>query len=73
MSYLFLQFNAVEVGLLFLWLLAIIAPIVYSIRNETPVSLGITMAVLAGALVQLLAVQLEDGDGLSTGSMLIFG
>ena len=55
MSYLFLQFNAVEVGLLILWLLAIIAPIVYSIRNETPVSLGITMAVLAGALVQLLA------------------
>ena len=55
MSYLFLQFNTVEIGLLVLWLIAIILPIAYAIRNETPVSLGITMSVLAGSLVQLLA------------------
>ena len=55
MSYLFLQFNTVEIGLLIIWAVAIILPITYSIRNETPVSLGITMSVLAGSLVQLLA------------------
>jgi len=55
-------FGPIEWVLLSLWFLAVSAPIVYSIRNKTPVALGISVALLLGYIVQYSWVVLRNYD-----------
>ena len=46
-------FAPAEWLVLTLWLVAIIAPILYAVRTRTSVAMGITVSVLLGAVVQV--------------------
>jgi len=55
-------FGPIEWVLLSIWFLAVTTPIVYSIRNKTPVALGISVALLLGYIVQYSWVVLRNYD-----------
>ena len=45
-------FGASEWTILILWFVAVVAPIVYSFRHQTPIALGISVGLLLGYIVQ---------------------
>ena len=45
-------FGASEWIILSVWILAVVSPIAYSIRNKTPIALGISVGLLLGYIVQ---------------------
>ena len=47
-------FAPAEWLVLTLWLMAIVAPILYAVRTRTSVAMGITVSVLLGAVVQVM-------------------
>jgi membrane associated rhomboid family serine protease len=47
-------FNTAEWFLLVLWFLAVIAPLVYAVRSQTSLAMGVTVSVLLGSVVQVL-------------------
>ncbi|MBR68103.1 MAG: hypothetical protein CMA86_01150 [Euryarchaeota archaeon] len=47
-------FNGAELMLLGLWVVAVLAPMIYAIRSGTSLAMGITVSVLLGAVVQVL-------------------
>ncbi|MEC7089101.1 MAG: rhomboid family intramembrane serine protease [Candidatus Thermoplasmatota archaeon] len=47
-------FSPLELGVLVVWSLAIVSPIVYAARTRTSIAMGITVSVLLGAVVQVL-------------------
>ena len=54
MGYYVTTFGPSEWFIFLLWVVAIIAPIVYSITNKTSLALSITLSVLLGSVVQVL-------------------
>ena len=60
MPYAMSHFGTAEWVVLGLWFAAILIPIGYSIWHRTSLALGITVSVLAGYLVQLLAIYVVD-------------
>lgn len=44
-----------EQAMVVLWTLAVLAPLAYAVRSKAPISLGIVLSVLFGAVVQTLA------------------
>ena len=55
-------FGPIEWVLLAIWIVVISAPIVYSLKNKTPVPLGISVALLLGYIVQYSFVVMEKND-----------
>jgi len=55
-------FGPIEWVLLSIWFLAVSAPIIYSLRNKTPVALGISVALLLGYIVQYSYVVMRNYD-----------
>ena len=53
-------FGASEWAILILWFLAVLAPIAYSVRNRTPIALGISVGLLLGYIVQYSFVVLDS-------------
>ena len=53
-------FGPLEWVLLSIWFLAVSAPIIYSIRNKTPVALGISVALLLGYIIQYSFVVMRN-------------
>ncbi|MCH1616587.1 MAG: hypothetical protein L7R83_03670, partial [Candidatus Poseidonia sp.] len=53
-------FNTTEWLVLSLWFVAVIAPIVYAVRTRTSLAMGITVAVLLGAVVQVFWAMLDN-------------
>ena len=47
-------FNGAELMLLGLWVVAVLAPMIYAIRSGTSLAMGITVSVLLGAVVQVI-------------------
>ena len=47
-------FSPLELGVLVVWFLAVLSPIVYAARSRTSIAMGITVSVLLGAVVQVL-------------------
>ena len=47
-------FSTAEWGVLLLWFAAILSPIIYALRTQTSLAMGITVSVLLGAVVQVL-------------------
>lgn len=47
-------FSTAEWGVLLLWFAAISSPIIYALRTQTSLAMGITVSVLLGAVVQVL-------------------
>lgn len=46
-------FSPLELGVLAVWFLAVLSPIVYAARSRTSIAMGITVSVLLGAVVQV--------------------
>ena len=55
-------FGPIEWVLLAIWIVVISAPIVYSLKNKTPVALGISVALLLGYIVQYSFVVMRNYD-----------
>lgn len=47
-------FNATEWGVLVLWFVAVLGPLLYAVRSQTSIAMGMTVSVLLGSVVQVL-------------------
>ncbi len=47
-------FNTVEWAMLVLWFVAIFAPLIFAVRSQTSLAMGVTVSVLLGSVVQVL-------------------